>query len=113
MISYSQAEILRLMRAIRRASRSNLPVDSSFIPFDILLNLLQFHQENQPVSIKTLFASLPYSDMGVRYHFRRLVKNGWVKLEQSPFDSRSKICVPTEKLLSSFSSITLELSKFR
>lgn len=37
--------------------------------------------------------------MGMRYHFSRLLANGWIEVHPSPTDRRSKRVFPTTKLL--------------
>lgn len=50
------------------------------------------------LTVKALLATLPYSDMGLRYHFRKLVYSGWIELHAVNGDARVKQVKPTEKL---------------
>jgi hypothetical protein len=76
-----------------------LPLDNSFISFDLLFKIGLAHIENDELTLKVLFAGLPHSEMGMRYHFRRLLANGWIEVQPSPHDRRSKRVIATCKLL--------------
>jgi hypothetical protein len=75
-----------------------LPIGQSFIAYDILLLVIHSHISKQNLTLKNLFASIPYSVMGARHHLRRLVGDGWIELVVDNKDNRVKICRPTEKL---------------
>jgi hypothetical protein len=62
------------------------------------------------LTVKALFATLPYSDMGLRYHFRKLVDTGWIELHAVNGDARVKQVKPTEKLSKQFGLLTANLS---
>ena len=47
--------------------------------------------------------------MGLRYHFRKLVNSGWIELQKSNIDSRSKHVIPTDKLFNQFELISTNL----
>jgi hypothetical protein len=88
---------IHLLHQIRRLSGSHLPIGSSFIPYDILLVLFQSSIEGSPISIKVLFANLNHSESGIRYHFDRLIRMGWIELCSCEKDKRVKNCVINEK----------------
>ena len=101
-------ELLRAIEAfkqIRELTNEHLPVDHSFIPYDILLQVCAAHEMNERISIKGLFSKLPFSDMGIRYHFERLVKDGWIELTPDQTDGRVKLAVPSEKLIERFRAL--------
>ena len=75
-----------------------LPIGQSFIAYDILLLVIHSHTSKQNLTLKNLFASIPYSVMGARHHLRRLTGDGWIELVADNKDNRVKICIPTEKL---------------
>jgi DNA-binding MarR family transcriptional regulator len=87
-----------------------LPIGHSFIPFDILLTVVKNVEADNDLTVKALFASLPYSDMGIRYHFDKLVKTGWIELHNGESDSRIKRVKPTEKLSKRFLMLSNQLS---
>jgi hypothetical protein len=88
---------IHLLHQIRRISESHLPIGSSFIPYDILLVLFKSSIEGNSVSIKALFANLSHSESGIRYHFDRLIRVGWIELHSCDKDKRVKNCVINEK----------------
>ena len=100
-----------LLKKIRTVTAANLPIGHSFIPYDILLCLFHCQSIEETMTVKSLFASLPYSDMGTRYHFNRLVTSGWIELVINERDPRMKVCRPTEKFNSRFWLIVEELAK--
>lgn len=95
----------------RTVTATHLPIGHSFIPYDLLLHLFHKQSIGEPTTLKNLFASLPYSDMGSRYHFNRLISNGWIDLIQSETDLRVKTCHPTEKFKIRFEKIVNELEQ--
>ena len=92
---------------IRYLISDYLPVGQSFIPFDILLTVLNGDRDGNDLTVKALFASLPYSDMGIRYHFKRLIEKEWISLHNGDADTRIKRVKATLKLKNAF----LEISK--
>lgn len=76
-----------------------LPLHNSFIPFDLLFKIGLAHIENDELTLKALFTGLTHSEMGMRHHFRRLLANGWIEVQPSPHDRRSKRVIATCKLL--------------
>lgn len=106
--SFATAQLLKKTRVVTAA---NLPIGHSFIPYDILLYLFHSDSANETMTVKSLFASLPYSEMGTRYHFNRLVANGWIELVANEKDTRMKVCRPTDKFNSRFEQIVEELAR--
>ena len=87
-----------------------LPLGGSIIAYELMLKLYFSHLQNKPITIKALFSSIPYSDMGIRYHLNKLVENGWIQLEFSEVDRRTKICMPTEKLIFAWDGVIGQIS---
>ncbi len=107
-----QLQVAELMVQVRRSVLYNLPVGNSSIPFDLVLLLFSNHARGgAPMSIKTLFGSLPYSDMGMRYHLNALLSEGWISIERGPRDNRLRLVRPTEKLIERFESVVHELAQ--
>ena len=105
-----QQSVVASLSQIRKISSFHLPIGHSFIPFDILITVVDNFYNNKELTVKSLFASLPYSDMGLRYHFRKLVDSGWIELKKSSTDSRSKHVIPTDKLFIQFELISTSLN---
>ena len=55
-------------------------------------------QQGHDLTVKALFASLPYSDMGIRHHFKKLLIENWIELHNGDKDSRLKRVRATDKL---------------
>jgi hypothetical protein len=94
---------------VRKQSTVLLPIGHSFIPFDILLAVIKGSEDGEDLTVKALFANLPYSDMGIRYHFRTLIKNGWIELHNGDKDTRIRRVKPTEKLVKRFALMSQHL----
>jgi DNA-binding MarR family transcriptional regulator len=65
-----------------------LGINSSLIPFDILL-LVMINDGVQDVTIKSLLAGLSHSQTGVRYHLKRLIAEDWLMLHKGEIDKRN------------------------
>ena len=102
---------LQVAVQVRDMSSELLPLDNSFIPFDILFKIGIAHFENQELTLKSLFTGLPHSEMGIRYHFRRLLANGWIELHPSTTDRRTKLVTATQRLLDQLMLLDLAFAK--
>lgn len=95
--------VVALLTALRRALSDYLPVKSNLVILDILMFILSEYLQERPLTIKRLFLSLDLSHTGFRYHFKRLVDNGWVnlsKLAEESADQRLRLVTPSDKLIS-------------
>ncbi len=106
-----QHGLVNLLRDIRWQISIHLPIGHSYIPQDIIFKILDSHFENREMSVKILFAELPYSIMGTRHHFDRLIKSSWIELQKSDKDARVKIVKPSTKLLKRLHLLTTNLEK--
>lgn len=102
-------QFVRLLEGMRKHTSALLPVGHSFIPYDILLAVIRGNAEGEDLTVKALFTALPYSDMGIRYHFRTLIKSGWIELHNGDKDTRIKRVKPTEKLIKRFALLSQQL----
>jgi hypothetical protein len=102
--------IVNALLEIRKQTTVLLPIGHSFIPLDILLTVIRGNAEGDDLTVKALFTELPYSDMGIRYHFRTLIKNGWIELHNGDKDTRIKRVKPTEKLIKRFALLSQQLN---
>ncbi len=102
-------QFVRLLEGMRQHTSALLPVGHSFIPYDILLAVIRGNAEGEELTVKALFTTLPYSDMGIRYHFRTLIKSGWIELHNGDKDTRIKRVKPTEKLIKRFALLSQQL----
>lgn len=99
-------EVTNLLIKIREVTSNHLPVSHSLIPYQILLVVMYHYSKNEELSVKKLFNSGAFSEMGNRYHFRKLVENKWIYLKDNPSDLRLKQTLPSEKLILAFSEIS-------
>jgi hypothetical protein len=67
--------------------------DSSLIPLLILLLILK--NKNKKITVKLLMAELPFSEMGIRYHLRKLILKKILILKEDTNDRRIKIISTT------------------
>lgn len=75
-----------------------LPIDASIIPLLIIFTVI-VKGKKKGICFKVLMTELPYSEMGVRYHFRNLIRKKLLKLRLDDDDKRRKIILPTKKLI--------------
>jgi DNA-binding MarR family transcriptional regulator len=106
-----KALLAELLKQVSDISTTHLPLGGSLIALKLLLNLYLFQQRCEEPSVKSLFASIPYSDMGIRYHLRKLLDDGWVELKPSVKDKRTKVCKPTERFDAAWALVLEEISE--
>jgi hypothetical protein len=110
-MEYKQHGLVNLLKDIRWQISIHLPIGHSYIPQDIIFKVLDGYFENRELSVKILFAELPYSIMGTRHHFDRLLKSEWIESRKSEKDARVKIILPSTKLLKRLNLLTNNLEK--
>lgn len=93
------AQFIKLLKKIKNSLTLNFPLGGSSISEDITFKVLDAYFSGAELSVKNLFADLPYSVMGTRNHFDRLIKGGWIECRKSPKDARVRLVVPTDDLL--------------
>lgn len=106
-----QTEIATLLKTANQLSAKHLPLGGSLVAYELLLNLYVHHSRGEQVTIKALFAGIPYSDMGIRYHLRKLISEGWLELKTAHHDKRTRICVPTPLFENAWLMIMMDLEK--
>lgn len=97
------------LRRLREYLSVYLPVSHSLIPLDILLTVFCGGLDGQELTVKGLFASLPYSDMGIRHHFKKLIEENWIELHNGDKDSRLKRVRASEKLKENLTKLDMEI----
>jgi len=97
-----QRQLITLLEEVRKHTSALLPIGHSYIPFDIMLTVVKGSNGGEYLTVKALFASLPYSDMGIRYHFNKLIDTGWIELHNGESDTRTKKVKPSQKLANRF-----------
>ena len=101
--------LIKFLVHSREVTRMHLPIGHSFIPYEMILIVVLHFLNEEELTVKRLFNSGSFSEMGNLYHFRKLLKDEWLSLEDHPSDSRLKLILPSPKLLSSFEVISKEL----
>lgn len=104
-------QLAKLLQHSSDISTTHLPLGGSLIAYKLLLNLYLSQLRGETQTVKALFASIPYSDMGIRYHSRKLLNDGWIDLLPSPTDKRTKICVPTAKFDDAWALVVDQISE--
>jgi DNA-binding MarR family transcriptional regulator len=104
-------QFAKLLQHSSDVSTTLLPLGGSLIAYKLLLNLYLSQLRGETLTVKALFASIPYSDMGIRYHSRKLLNDGWIDLLPSPSDKRTKICVPTDKFDKAWALVVEQVSE--
>ena len=94
---------------IRRISQENLPVGTSFIPYDMLMFLYKAYADDRQINLKDFFIYFKHSQMGVRYHLKKLINDGWISLASNPVDRRSKLLVINPKFIDQMEKTLTEI----
>lgn len=77
----------------------NLPIEDSFIAYDLLLIIANAFTNTQQLTVKQLFSSLPHSYSAIRAHYMRLIDRGLIQHDPNPEDKRVKYIKPSDKLI--------------
>lgn len=99
---------LTLLLEYKCLLKKHLPFEFPLISFDIALVVLK--NENEGSQLKVLYATLPYSPMGIRHHYLNLIRDGWITAKTSSNDKRVKLIFPSEKLKLHFVNMFNEFS---
>ena len=92
-------EMLEKVQAVRSWGKENLPLYESVIANDLIIFLAIEFVRGKPLTVKRLFASLPYSYTAIRQHYKKLLKDGWVIHISDVNDKRIKYIKPSEKFI--------------
>jgi hypothetical protein len=110
MYKFTQLRSLNLLLTVRSECSKHLGISHSLIPFDIFTEILHSELQGVQLSVKQLFAKLPYSDMGIRYHIRQLTTEGWIETNPTKEDHRVKTIHSKEKLRIQFALLSESLT---
>lgn len=92
-------EMLEKVQAVRSWGKENLPLYESAIANDLIIFLAIEFVRGKPLTVKRLFASLPYSYTAIRQHYKKLFEDGWVLHVSDENDKRIKYIKPSEKFI--------------
>ena len=99
MFSKNETLLIEAIFELRAWCSKHLPIENSLIAYDLLLLLSIHNYSNGHITVKQLFASLPYSYTAVRGHYQRYVNDGWIEHYPDIKDKRIKYVRPTEKFV--------------
>ena len=99
----------RLTEKLREALSPALPYGASLIPLDILVVVSIAHHARQPLTVKQLYAVLPYSVTGIRYNLAQLVADDWLVKSRRGDDRRLVHLLPTSRVERAFAQVRDEL----
>ncbi len=89
----------RRMLLLRAWERERIPSLTPLISVDVLLLAASRDGVDGPSSIKLFHLALNYSQDRIREVIRKLVEDGWLRIEHYDGDGRVKCVRPTEKLI--------------
>ena len=92
-------EMLEKVQAVRSWGKENLPLYESVIANDLIIFFAIEFVRGKPLTVKRLFASLPYSYTAIRQHYKKLFEDGWVLHVSDENDKRIKYIKPSEKFI--------------
>lgn len=95
LLNDDERELLKQVSQLKKWIYTNLPVEGSFVAFDILLLLAQ--PDMHRITVKEFFSSLPHSYTAVRQRYLRLIDDGWLIHSNHDSDKRVKYVSVTEK----------------
>lgn len=104
-------EILSNVQRLRRWGKENLPLYESTIANDIIIFLAIEFVRQQSLTVKQLFASLPYSYTAIRQHYKKLLQDGWIKIISDATDKRIKYLTPSAKFVDVIDAYVEEIDK--
>ncbi len=84
---------------VRSWEKNNLPIEQSALALDLFLLIAYNTLRNKPLTLKSLFHSIDFSEAGIRKHLRRLLKEEWCLLIGSDHDKRLRHVVAQPKML--------------
>lgn len=95
----NSALMIEAIFKLRAWCHQHLPIENSLIAYDLLLLLSIHNYSNGHITVKHLFASLPYSYTAVRVHYQRYLNEGWIEHYPDTKDKRIKYIRPTSKFV--------------
>jgi DNA-binding MarR family transcriptional regulator len=107
----SPTQFIRLLKEIKSHLTLNFPFGGSSISEEITLKVLDAYFSGAELSVKNLFVDLPYSVMGIRHNFDRLLKDNWIECKKSDKDARVRLVFPTDNLLEKINLLSENFEK--
>lgn len=95
---HKKHEFVSSLNKLREESSKLLPINNSFIRYDLLNLVMLYELEGKELSFKELYTSVNHSDIGIRNNVMKLQEAGWVEVTESKYDGRSRVIAATDKL---------------
>ncbi len=96
--SHKKYEFVSSLNKLREEISKLLPINNSFIRYDLLNLVMLYELEGKELSFKELYTSVNHSDIGIRNNVIKLQEAGWVEVTESKHDGRSRVIAATDKL---------------
>ena len=96
---------------VREWERKNLPIEQSQLALDLFLIISYNTLIQKPLTLKSLFHSIDFSEAGIRKHLRRLLKEEWCLLIGNERDRRLRYVVAQPKMLQALNAYSKVLTK--
>ena len=96
------ARLAENILAARYLMQSHLPLENSFLTFDLILIVMAYSNREVGLSIKAVYTRLDYAESRMRIVVRRLEREGWIEVVADQIDKRSKRIRPTTRLCDVF-----------
>jgi len=110
-VKHQQLAAIEALEKIRALCIKHLDISQSVIPYDILTVVYQAELSGNSITVKELLLKLPFSDMGIRYHLKKLIADDWIEIVPTTGDKRRRIIKSREKLTEQMNCLTTELNK--
>jgi hypothetical protein len=104
-------EFISSLNKIRLESSKLLPINNSFIRYDLLNLVMLYELEGKELTFKHLYSSVNHSDIGIRNHVMKLKDGDWISIKESKQDGRSKVITATNKLHRTYERLSDALRK--
>ncbi len=109
--SSSDKDLAQKLRDFLCWTKGNVPFFGPQISLDIIIWLMTEGRDLRHSNLKNLHLAIGYSQDRTREVLRHLEMGGWVRIENSQRDGRSKHLVPTEKLDQLVQQIILQVAE--
>lgn len=96
---------------VRDWEKKHLPIEQSALALDLFLLISYNTLIGSPLTLKTLFHSIDFSEAGVRKHLRRLLSEEWCLLIGNERDRRLRHVVAQHKMLLALNAYSKVLTK--
>lgn len=96
---------------VRDWEKKHLPIEQSALALDLFLLISYNTLIGNPLTLKTLFHSIDFSEAGVRKHLRRLLSEEWCLLIGNERDRRLRHVVAQPKMLLALNAYSKVLTK--